>query len=217
MTARTSVSVAESGIRDGRLIAIVRVPRLDDSLAAELTSTLVDAGVRALEFTLDSVGALPAISVARDVAGSRATIGAGTVLDAAQVERAAAAGAQFVVSPDVSPAVIARTLELGLLSLPGALTATEVRLAVTSGAHMVKLFPAMPGGVGYLRALRGPLSDVAFVPTGGVRVEDVPGFLDAGAVAVALGSALVSSMSTTGLADRAAAAVAAVAQPISRA
>jgi len=184
---------AEEHIRAGRLVAIVRLPRLTEHAARSLTSCLVDSGVRALEFTLDTEGALDAIRIARSIAGDRAAIGAGTVLDVAQVDQAEAAGAQFIVSPDVSPDVIGRTVQLGMLALPGALTATEIRRAVTCGARMVKLFPAQPGGVTYLRALRGPLPDVAFVPTGGLTPDDIADFLAAGAAAVALGSSLVSS------------------------
>ena len=182
---------AEQQIRQGRLVAIVRQPLLTARGAARLTEALVGAGVRALEFTLTSRGALDAVRAARQVAGDAAAVGTGTVLTVGDVERAADAGATFAVSPDVSEAVVRRTVELGLTSLPGAFTATEVRRAVDSGAHLVKLFPAQPAGPGYLGALLGPLPDVGFVPTGGVGVDDVPGFLSAGAVAVALGSQLV--------------------------
>lgn len=202
---------AEQQIRDGRLVAIVRLPRLSGESAAAITQILVDCGIGALEFTLNSEGALDAIRAARKVAGNRAAIGAGTVLRSAQVEQAADAGAQFVVSPDVSPGVIRRTVELGLTSLPGAFTASEVLRALDHGAHFVKLFPAQPAGPGYLRSLLGPLPEVPFVPTGGISLTDVSEFLRAGAVAVALGSSLVRSVNDlTGLRDRARQAVAAV-------
>lgn len=203
---------AEEHIRAGRLVAIVRVARLTAASAAALTEVLVDAGVRALEFTLDSGGAVEAIRSAREVAGEVAAVGAGTVLDVQDVDRSAAAGAQFVVSPDVCPDVVRRTVALGLTPLPGAFTATEVTRAVRCGARLVKLFPAQPAGPGYLRSLLGPLSAVGFVPTGGVSLDDVPAFLEAGATAVALGSSLVGSVEDlTGLRERAAAAVAAAA------
>jgi 2-dehydro-3-deoxyphosphogluconate aldolase/(4S)-4-hydroxy-2-oxoglutarate aldolase len=201
---------AEEHVRQGRLVAIIRAPRLTAASAAAVTQTLVDCGVRALEFTLNSDGALDAIRTAREVAGERAAVGAGTVLSEDDVLRAAEAGAQFVVSPDVAPEVIGRTVDLGLLSLPGAFTPTEVRRALDWGADMVKLFPAQPAGVSYLASLLGPMRDVAFVPTGGIGVDDVPSFLEAGAAAVALGSALVRSVEDlTGLRERAQQAVAA--------
>jgi 2-dehydro-3-deoxyphosphogluconate aldolase/(4S)-4-hydroxy-2-oxoglutarate aldolase len=200
---------AEQHVREGRLVAIVRVPELTRASAAAMTEVLVDEGVRALEFTLTSAGALEAVEAAVGVAGDRAAVGVGTVLYEEQVTAAAEAGAQFTVSPHTSPAVAA-SHEAGLLALPGAFTATEVQLAVDSGARMVKLFPAQPAGIPYLKALRGPLDRVAFVPTGGVGIDDIGPFLSAGAVAVALGSSLVRSTSDLdGLRARARAAVAA--------
>lgn len=199
---------AEEHVRSGRVIAIVRVPRLTRESASAVTEVLVGAGVRALEFTLTSEGAVDAVNAAVETAGEHAAVGAGTVLYEDQVREVADAGAQFVVSPHVSPAVIARSHELGLLALPGAFTPTEVQLAVDSGARMVKLFPAQPAGVSYLKALRGPLDHVAFVPTGGVGIDDIAGFLSAGAVAVALGSSLVNTTDDlAGLRARARAAV----------
>jgi 2-dehydro-3-deoxyphosphogluconate aldolase/(4S)-4-hydroxy-2-oxoglutarate aldolase len=201
---------AEQHVRDGRLVAIIRVPELTRSSAVAITEVLVEEGVRALEFTLTSAGALDAVEAAVAVAGDRAAVGAGTVLYEEQVRAVAEAGAQFVVSPHVSPAVIAASHARGLLSLPGAFTATEVQLAVDSGARMVKLFPAQPAGVPYLKALRGPLDQVSFVPTGGVAIDDIGPFLAAGAVAVALGSSLVQSTDDLeGLRTRARAAAAA--------
>jgi 2-dehydro-3-deoxyphosphogluconate aldolase/(4S)-4-hydroxy-2-oxoglutarate aldolase len=181
----------EEHVRAGRLVAIIRVPELTTDDAKAMTEILVEGGVRALEFTLTSVGALAAVTAAAEAAGDRAAVGAGTVLSEDDVRSAADAGAQFVVSPNVSPAVIKRASDLGLLALPGAYTPTEILTAVDSGARLVKLFPAQPAGIPYLRALQGPMPDVGFVPTGGVGLDDIAGFLDAGAVAVALGSSLV--------------------------
>jgi 2-dehydro-3-deoxyphosphogluconate aldolase/(4S)-4-hydroxy-2-oxoglutarate aldolase len=202
------VVTAEEHVRAGRLVAIIRVARLTPDDAVAMTEVLIDSGVRALEFTLTSGGALAAVAAAVATAGDRAGLGAGTVLTEDEVRAAADAGAQFVVSPDVSPAEIERAEGLGLLALPGAYTPTEIRTAVDSGARLVKLFPAQPAGVPYLRALLGPLPDVGFVPTGGVGLADVPRFLEAGAVAVALGSSLVQSTDDLdGLRVRARAAV----------
>lgn len=205
---------AEQHVRGGRLVAIVRVPELTRASAVAMTEVLVEEGVRALEFTLTSAGALDAVEAAVGVAGDRAAVGAGTVLYEDQVRAAAEAGAQFVVSPHVSPAVIVACQARGLLALPGAFTATEVQRAVDSGARMVKLFPAQPAGIPYLQALRGPLDQVAFVPTGGVGINDIGPFLSAGAVAVALGSSLVQSTGDLdGLRTRARTAVAAARGP----
>lgn len=199
---------AEAHVRAGRLIAIIRVPSLTRESAVALTSVLVEEGVRALEFTLTSGGALEAIAAAREVAGDRAAVGAGTVLYEHQVQYVADAGGQFIVSPNVSPAVIRRANDLGLVPLPGAFTPTEIQLAVESGAPLVKLFPAQPAGLSYFRSLQGPLDTVSFVPTGGIGIDDIVPFLSAGAVAVALGSSLVNSTDDLdGLRIRAQAAV----------
>jgi len=199
---------AEEAIRAGRIVAIVRLPRLSAEAATALTETLVGAGITAMEFTLTTANALEAVSAARTAAGDRAVVGVGTVLSVREVEDAAEAGAQFIVSPDVNADVIKATARREMLSLPGAFTATEVCRALDVGATMVKLFPAGPGGVEYLKALRGPMPNVAFVPTGGIDVESVADFIGAGAVAVALGSGLVSSAhDLSGLAERAQRAV----------
>lgn len=184
---------AEEHVRAGRLVAIVRLPSLTRESAAALTGVLVGAGIRALEFTLTSVGALEAIAAAVEEAGGRAAVGAGTVLHEDQVQAVADVGAQFIVSPNVSAAVIRRANELSVTPVPGAFTATEVQLAVESGARLVKLFPAQPPGVDYFKALRGPLDQVSFIPTGGIGLSDIDDFLAAGAVAVGLGSSLVNS------------------------
>jgi 2-dehydro-3-deoxyphosphogluconate aldolase/(4S)-4-hydroxy-2-oxoglutarate aldolase len=201
---------AEQHVREGRLVAIVRVPELTRASAVAMTEVLVDAGVRALEFTLTCVGALEALPAAVEAAGDRAAVGAGTVLSEDQVKAVSDAGARFVVSPHVSPAVIAAAHDRGMPALPGAFTPTEIQLAVDSGARLVKLFPAQPAGLPYFTALRGPLDRVSFVPTGGIGIGDIEPFLAAGAAAVALGSSLVRSVDDLdGLRDRARAAVAA--------
>lgn len=116
---------AEEAIRAGRIVAIVRLPRLSAEAATALTETLVGAGITAVEFTLTTQNALEAISAARTAAGDRAVVGVGTVLSVPEVEEAAEAGAQFIVSPDVNADVIKATARRQMLSLPGAFTATR--------------------------------------------------------------------------------------------
>lgn len=191
-------------IHRSRVIAIVRTPELTPDVAVGIVETLGDEGLDVVEFTMNSRDALGAIAVAADRFDGVAAIGAGTVLDAHDVRRVAEAGASFVVAPDVAPDVVAAAGATGLLAVPGAYTASEVRLAQRSGADLVKLFPAMPAGPAYLSALRGPLPDVGFVPTGGVGVADIVPLLRAGAVAVGLGSVLVAPQEPLdGLARRA--------------
>jgi 2-dehydro-3-deoxyphosphogluconate aldolase / (4S)-4-hydroxy-2-oxoglutarate aldolase len=181
------VSVVDA-IVQAQVVAIVRDRGADAEQLVANAAAVLDAGSPVVEVTLDSPGALDAIRV---LAGrDDALVGAGTVLRPDDVDAVAAVGGRFVVAPDVSPVVIGRARALGLATLPGAYTPTEVRAATDAGADLVKLFPAT-GGTAHLRALRGPFGDVGFVPTGGIALDDVAELLAAGAVAVGLGSALV--------------------------
>lgn len=169
-----------------RLVAIVRFHEGGDLRGT--VAALAAGGVDAVELTLDTPGALDAVAEAR---ASGRVVGVGTVLTAEQVRESADAGARFVVSPGLVPEVIETALELGLEPVPGALTPTELIAALAAGARVVKVFPAASVGPGHVRALRGPFPGVALVPTGGVRIDDIPAYLEAGATAVALGSELV--------------------------
>ncbi|MFC8094551.1 bifunctional 4-hydroxy-2-oxoglutarate aldolase/2-dehydro-3-deoxy-phosphogluconate aldolase [Streptomyces sp. NPDC057301] len=150
------------------------------------------------------LSALRVIEKARGLLGPDALLGAGTVLTADDARRAAEAGAAYTVTPGVTEAVAA-SRALGLPVLAGALTPTEVASAVSEGATAVKLFPAGPGGVELLRALRGPFPEVPFVPVGGIGARAARDHLAAGAVAVGVGSPLVGRAADgdpTGLPDR---------------
>lgn len=179
-------------LRSSRLIAIVRglpADRVRDAGVA-----LADGGVRVLEVTLDSPGALAALPVWRQCLGD-VLVGAGTVMDVASARRAVDAGAEFLVCPHVDPAVIAEATRLGVGILPGALTATEVVRATQAGGVAVKVFPIAPvGGPAYVSALLAPLQGVPLVAVGGVTVDDAVDYLEAGATAVGLGSQLVDPL-----------------------
>ena len=205
-----SLDLMERGLEQARLVAIVRL--VDHTNAVEIATILCDAGVQFLEFTVERPEGFRSLERAVAAVGHRATIGAGTVLSTSDVVRVSEIGARFIVSPNTNPAVIDATLERGLLSLPGALTPSEVVVATSAGARFVKLFPGGIGGVEYLRALRAPFPYVKFVPTGGVTIENASSWLDAGAVSVAMGSNLVhASGEVNGLLERARQAVAATA------
>jgi 2-dehydro-3-deoxyphosphogluconate aldolase/(4S)-4-hydroxy-2-oxoglutarate aldolase len=173
-------------IRAARLVAILRRAAEADAEVARLAV----AGVRVVEITLDSDDALGAIERARrrgDV-----TVLAGTVREPAQVDAAVSAGAEGIVAPSLSLAVLERAAALGAPSIPGALTPTEVETAWRAGAALVKLFPARLGGPRYVQNVLAPLTDVPLVATGGVDATNARAFLDAGAVAVGVGSGLGS-------------------------
>lgn len=164
-----------------------------------VVTTLVEAGVTAIEITTNTPRWREGIAWAAEHHGTRASIGVGTVLDVRQVDEAADAGAVFAVSSHLDPAVGTRVHERGLGWYPGAATPTEIVTAWRLGARAVKVFPvAQLGGPAYLRQVLAPLDFVDVVPTGGIGVEDAGEYLAAGAVAVGLGSPLVGDALTTG-------------------
>jgi len=173
----------------GGVVAILRGRRAEHLDA--VVGVLVDSGIRSLEITLNTPGALESIRRAGARFGTDATVGAGTVRTVADVEDAVEAGARFLVSPHTDPALQIRARELGAAYLPGAFTATEIVAAWNSGAAAIKLFPARLGGPRYLRDLREPLPDVPIVPTGGVSADNVAEWFAAGAVAVGVGGMLI--------------------------
>jgi 2-dehydro-3-deoxyphosphogluconate aldolase/(4S)-4-hydroxy-2-oxoglutarate aldolase len=175
-------------IRAQRVIAIVRAATAEDAHAA--ATALLHAGLRAVEVSLVTPGALEVIS---DLAGTGhpgAHIGVGTVLRPRQVADAARAGAEFVVSPTFDAEVVSATTARDLLSVPGVATPTEAVRATFLGADLVKLFPASTWSPAVMGDVLAALPDLAFVPTGGVSLDDAPAWIGAGAVAVGLGGAL---------------------------
>jgi 2-dehydro-3-deoxyphosphogluconate aldolase/(4S)-4-hydroxy-2-oxoglutarate aldolase len=194
-TAVTREKAAEIILQDG-LIAIVRgnfpAPKLD-----EIAETLLAASLRVMEVTLNTSGALAGISRLREHFGDRMLIGAGTVRTAAQFAGALAAGAQFTVAPNLDLATVAAAQAKDILHLPGVFTPSEAQTAYTAGCRLLKLFPSEIVGPRYLKALRAPLDDIQFIPTGGITPENVGDYVRAGAAAVGLGSALVTSPDQT--------------------
>jgi Entner-Doudoroff aldolase len=182
---------AVAAIRAGGIIAIARGV-FDEQALGAMADVLCRAGFTALEVTLNSPAAEAHIRRLADRMGARMIIGAGTVCTAEQARFAVKAGAQFLVSPGFDPATVEQAHKEGVLHLPGVLTPTEVQRAVSHGCRMLKLFPSEVLGPAYLKALRAPFNDVDFVPTGGVSANNVAAWRQAGAVAVAAGSTLLS-------------------------
>ena len=177
-------------IRDMGIIAIIR-GNFGLGRMLRIAETLSLGGVKAIEITLNSEGALEGISALREALPEDVVIGAGTVRTATQVQLAIEAGAQFLISPNFDAESVALSQKAGVLHLPGVFTASEVQAAFAAGCKMVKLFPADMLGPAYVKALRAPLNDVDFVPTGGIDAHNVADNIKAGAVAVGVGSALV--------------------------
>jgi 2-dehydro-3-deoxyphosphogluconate aldolase/(4S)-4-hydroxy-2-oxoglutarate aldolase len=185
-----AVPVADvSRVADSGVIAVVR---LDDlSRAVDLTRALMAGGVVAVEFTFTNRRAADAIARVRDAVGEAGFIGAGTVLDAETARVAILAGAEYIVTPTLKPETIEMCRRYGVPTVTGAFTATEMLTAWESGADYIKVHPAGLGGPRYFRDILGPLPQLRLIPSGGVTLENAAEFVRAGAVAVALGSALV--------------------------
>jgi 2-dehydro-3-deoxyphosphogluconate aldolase/(4S)-4-hydroxy-2-oxoglutarate aldolase len=178
-----------------RLIGIIRMKRYEHPVA--VANALAAGGLRALEFTMSGEGALEAVQAVREAQVPGVFVGAGTVLTAANVADAKAAGAEFIVTPGLSLAVIEACQRHALPIACGAFTPSEILTAMQAGADLVKLFPARLGGPQYVRDVLAPLSGARLVPTGGVSAENALSYLEAGAVAVAIGGSLVTSQAVT--------------------
>lgn len=175
-------------LRHHRVVAVVR--HRDAAAAAEIARGCLAGGLGLVEVTLTTPGALDLVAELVAEAPAGVTIGVGTVLDAGQVADAAAAGASFLVSPATDPAVLAAADAAGVPFVPGAATPSEIATAARLGAPVVKVFPAGGLGLPFLRAVAAVMPDVPLLPSGGIGVADVPAWLDAGALAVAIGGEL---------------------------
>ena len=179
-----------------KLIAICR--GVEASKCMKVAEALYNGGFRLMEITFDlkhpdswQVTAESIAAVAREYRG-RMEVGAGTVVSVELVELAAGAGARFIISPDTNPAVIRRTKELGLISMPGALSPSEAMAAHEAGADFVKLFPISDLGVSYVKAIRAPLSHIDFMAVGGINADNLASYLKAGCVGAGIGGCLVN-------------------------
>jgi len=158
-------------------VGVVPVIAVDDVAQAEkLADALVAGGLPVAEITFRTAAgaaAIKALSSRTDL-----LLGAGTVTTVEQVEAAVEAGAQYIVSPGTSRAVVERAQQLGVMALPGAVTATEIQAALELGITTVKFFPAgTSGGVAAIKALHGPFGNVRFVPTGGIGLDNLADYL----------------------------------------
>jgi len=176
-------------LREVPLIAILR------DIAGESADRTVEAlhagGIRFVEVTMNTGGAPVMIERWRAQYDGKLRIGAGTVLNLSDGEKAAQAGAEYFVCPHLDETVIAYALERGLEVFPGALTPTEIVRAYDCGATAVKIFPAASLGLAYIRELQGPLRHIPMIPTGGVTLDNVHQYFAAGAAAVGIGTQLV--------------------------
>jgi 2-dehydro-3-deoxyphosphogluconate aldolase / (4S)-4-hydroxy-2-oxoglutarate aldolase len=180
--------VAELGRE--RLVAIIRAGQEVDIDA--LADVLVDGGIRWIEVTLTTPGAIDAIGALQARRANGLRVGAGTVLDGEDAMAAVAAGVDFLVSPTVEPDVVAVAHEAGHAAFIAGLTPTEILTAWRAGADVVKVFPGRVATPGYFSDIKGPLPHIPLMPTGNVDLETTPAYLKAGAIAVGVGKALVN-------------------------
>jgi 2-dehydro-3-deoxyphosphogluconate aldolase/(4S)-4-hydroxy-2-oxoglutarate aldolase len=166
-----------------RMMTLVRAN--SQSKGQALADALVEAGVKIIEITLTTPGALKIIANLLEHKGL--LVGAGTVRTVKDVKKVEDIGAKFIVSPDTNEDVIAATKKLKLVSMPGVCTPTEVAIAEESGADILKLFPAAILGPGHLRMLREPFPNNRWCPTAGITLESVPEWFAAGADLIGLG------------------------------
>lgn len=176
---------------DRGVVAIIR--SADSSRLVDVAEALLAGGVSVMEITFTVPRAHDVLEKVADRLGGRVLLGAGTVLDAATARTAILAGAEFIVSPVVSHEVIACCRRYSKLSLPGALTPTEILAAWEAGADIVKVFPSEITGPAYLKAVHAPLPQVRLMPTGGVNLQTAADYLRAGACALGVGGSLVEA------------------------
>lgn len=180
-----------------KIVAIARkIPR--DKIV-QTAEALYNGGVRMMEVTFDQKAADPIKDTAGAIAelceklGDKMYFGAGTVITPEQAEAAVKAGARYIISPNFNPEVVKKTLELGAVSMPGAMTPSEVLAAHDAGAQVVKLFPAGSLGLGYIKAIMAPISHVPLMATGGVNAANMREFLDLGMAGLGIGGNIVDS------------------------
>lgn len=178
-----------SQILEHKIIAIVRGVQPADVL--QLAEAMYAGGIRLLEVTMNSAEPLAVIREVSAKMGDKMIIGAGTVLDARTAREAAAAGARFILSPVLEAEVIRTARDLGVVSIPGAYTATEIYAAYKQGADMIKVFPATSAA--YIKDISAPLPKMHLLPTGGITPENIRDFQQAGAAGFGIGSALVNA------------------------
>lgn len=183
-------------VLDEKIIAIVR--GADPEQCVKVAQALYDGGIRLMEITYNQkdpsswqTTADTIAAIARTFDG-RMLVGAGTVTTPELVELTAKSGGMYAISPNCNEAVIRKTLELGLVSMPGALTPTEVLAAHDAGADFVKLFPAGNLGVAYAKAIMAPISHVKLLAVGGVNEHNVADFLKAGMAGAGIGGNLAN-------------------------
>ncbi|MDJ0737168.1 MAG: bifunctional 4-hydroxy-2-oxoglutarate aldolase/2-dehydro-3-deoxy-phosphogluconate aldolase [Nostocaceae cyanobacterium] len=175
-------------LKQHRVIAVIRAPEM--KLGQQMALAVASVGIQLIEITWNSAASGELITQLRSEL-PHCFIGTGTLLNITDIEDAIAAGAQYLFTPHVDPAMIKAAVTRNVPIIPGALTPTEIVTAWTLGASCVKVFPVQAlGGSNYIKSLQGPLGKIPLIPTGGVTLDNAEEFLQAGAIAVGLSSQL---------------------------
>lgn len=185
-----------SGIQEEKIISIIRGANKNN--IADIIHSLYDGGIRYAEITFDQSGTVSddetaaMISAACEKSAGKMSIGAGTVVSEKQTELAKDAGAEFIISPNTDSAVIKRTVGLGMVSIPGAFTPSEIIAAHSFGADFVKLFPMVSMDISYIKAIMAPINNVKLLAVGGVNSENMHEYFKLGICGLGVGSDIVS-------------------------
>jgi len=180
-------------VMKNRIIVIVR--DVAENKLLPLTESLYLGGIRLIEITYgssDDLETAKSIEMLKEKFDGKMHIGAGTILTEKQVELTKTAGGEFIVSPNVFPDLITKSLQLGMVSIPGALTPSEICIAQRAGADFIKLFPASNMGEEYIKAVLAPLKGLRLLAVGGINTDNLIKYLAAGACGVGIGKNIVN-------------------------
>ena len=177
--------IAQTGI-----VSIIR--GIDEAYIDNTVKALYNGGIRNVEITFDTPGAVRMIENVKNLFGEKMLVGAGTVLDAETARTAILSGADFILSPRLSAGVIEMCSRYGKLAVPGVLTPTEIITAWELGAQLVKIFPAGAFGPTYIKDIKAPLKQIEIMAVGGINISNAAEFIRSGAMSVGVGSELVN-------------------------
>lgn len=172
------------------IIAVIR--GISQEQVVDLGKALAIGGVKFMEITVETPKAMSVIEKASDTFKNELIIGAGTVLDPETARLAILAGAEYIVSPTFNEETIKITKRYGKVSIPGAMTPTEILKAYELGADAVKVFPSQGLGPNYVKDLKGPLPHIPLIATGGIDLKNIAEYFKAGVIAVGVGGALIN-------------------------
>jgi 2-dehydro-3-deoxyphosphogluconate aldolase / (4S)-4-hydroxy-2-oxoglutarate aldolase len=177
-------------LKELKVVAVIREAKKNNIIP--IVHSLSKGGVKAIEITAETPGVANLIEQVVNEFGDEILVGAGTVLDPETARTVIMAGSRFIVSPSTNIETIKLTKRYGIVSIPGALTPTEILTAYENGADMIKVFPANVFGPSYIKSIHGPFPTIPLMVTGGINLNNMTDYLNEGSVAVGIGSNLVN-------------------------